>query len=533
MSSQSSDKTDKSWNRRSFLKSIPLALGFPYILTSSGQAHSTGQRKSKLPLDEKPISAEKLLEKVPRPVLPSRPDLVNMYDKCWVLGLENSDLGTEENGFVDWFIDEGFDERIFQWDTCFALAWAKYSQGGLPNIESLDNFYNAQNPDGAIDGVIGAGGENTHSKDAINFTRNPLFAWSEYEYYQVTGDDSRIERVLPILKNYSRWVRKHRRRRNGHFYWSGLSSGMDNSPRTKARGFYPPWGFVDYNGNMALSAWYMIRLARLTGDRETEQEFQQLHDELKTLVNRDMWSEEDQIYWDIDRDGSFLKTKTVASFWPLWGRIAEPRHVEGLVRHLNDPRSFNRPHRIPTTAADEDAYHPEGYYWQGSVWAPTNHMIVKGLEANGEHKLAREIVQNHINNQSIVFRDQETVYENYSPEYVRPGQPWSRSDFVGWSADGPIAQLIEHYIGIKPDVPNNKIRWDLLTIEEVGLENLKLGDATLSLKASEREAPDDPVELTLQTDQPYTLELHTEYNTYLKRITPGTHNVTFQNPSNS
>jgi hypothetical protein len=213
--------------------------------------------------------------------------------------------------------------------------------------------------------------------------------------------------------------------------------------------------------------------------------------------------------------------------------LAEPKHVEGLVKHLNDPRSFNRPHRVPTTAADEEAYHPEGYYWQGSVWAPTNHMIAKGLEANGEHKLAREIVQNHINNQSIVFRDKETVYENYSPEYARPGQPWSRSDFVGWSADGPIAQLIEHYIGIKPDVPNNKVRWDLLTIEEVGLENLKLGDATLSLKASKREAPDDPVELTLKTDQSYTLELHTDHNTYLKRVTPGTHNLTFQNSSNS
>jgi glycogen debranching enzyme len=259
----------------------------------------------------------------------------------------------------------------------------------------------------------------------------------------------------------------------------------------------------------------------------------ELHAELKELVNGDMWSDEDQFYWDIDRDGSFLKTKTIASFWPLWGRLTEEKHVKGLVKHLNDPNSFNRPHRVPTTAADEEAYHPEGYYWQGSVWAPTNHMIAKGLEANSQHKLAREIVQNHINIQSIVFRDQNTVYENYAPEYIRPGQPWSRDDFVGWSADGPIAQLIEHYIGIKIDAPNNKIRWDLLTIEEVGLENLKLNDATIKLRASKREAPDDPVELEVETDQAFMLELNTDETEYLKKITAGKHQLTFQNQNHS
>jgi len=507
--------------RRDFLRQMSALSAAPFFIR--GLEAAQDEEKKSLP-----ISEEELLKKVPQPILPSRPDLVDMYNACWRIGLHNTKFGNEANGFVDWYIDAAFDSRIFQWDTCFALAWAKYSQGGMPNIQSLDNFYRKQHPDGAIDGVIsGKDGSDTHARDAVNFTRNNLFSWSEWEYYQVTGDDSRIERVLPILRDYDRWVRKYRRHKNGHFYWSGLSSGMDNSPRSKARAFYPPYAWVDYDGNEALNAYYMYKLAEVVGNDAIAEEFRELHQDLTELINSEMWSEEDSIYWDLDKDGSFWKVKTVASFWPMWGRVTEDKHVDGLAMHLNDAKSFNRPHRVPTTAADEEKYHPEGYYWRGSVWAPTNHMITKGLEANGRHKLARDIVINHLNNQSTIFRATDTVWENYAPEYTLPGKPWSKPDFVGWSADGPIAQLIENYIGLKVDVPQNTIHWDLLTIEEVGLESLQFGDANVMLKANQRKAPTEPVEIEVNSTGKFTLEIQTESELYTVNITEGKQTLTF------
>lgn len=510
--------------RSDFLKRLGLLAGAPYIWVKSAgysEAAATDDQHGK-------PSVKEVLNQVPHPVLPSRPDLIDMYNKCWEIGLKNTRHGNEENGFVDWYIDEAFDHRIFQWDTCFSLAWAKYSQGALPNIRSLDNFYRKQHDDGAIDGVIsGKDGSDTHAKDAVNYTRNNLFSWSEWEYYKITGDDSRIERVLPILKDYADWVAEHRRHDNGHYYWSGLSSGMDNSPRSKARSFYPPYGWVDYNGNEALAAWYMVKLAEVVGDTKIADEFRQRHEELIKLVNRDMWNEEDRFYWDIDKDGSHMKTKTVASFWPMWGRITEPEHVDGLIWHLNDPNSFNRPHRVPTTAADEEAYHPEGYYWRGSVWAPTNHMIVKGLEANGRYDMAREITMNRLLNQSVVFRDTETVWENYSPEYPIPGRPWSRDDFVGWSACAPVAQLIENYIGLDIQAPENTINWNLRTIEETGLENLKFGNGKVRLLAEKREAPDKPINVEIETDTSFYFNLNDGKAEASRQIKPGKHNITF------
>lgn len=508
------DDDSASLNRRQFLQSASLAALGPYALTGDSD---TASRTSS---DDLPALRAKLLDTVPEPVIPERPELKEMYETCWVIGYQQTHYGTPENGFVRWYIDEAFDNRLFQWDLCFALAWAKYGQGALPGMESLDNFYRKQHGDGAIAGVIKElDGSDDQPKDAPWFTRNNLFSWIEYEYYRTTGDASRLERVVPVLRDYARWVKENRRHENGHYYWSGWSSGMDNSPRSVADEFYPPYSWVDYDANEALAAYYLAEMADVTGDTAVAQEFRSLHAEIKKLVNREMWSEADQFYWDLDKDGSFLKEKTVASFWPMWGRIADKKHADGLVQHLNNEEEFNRPHRVPTLSADHPEYDPEGDYWRGSVWAPTNHMIVKGLTACGRHELARTIVENHLENVSTVFQETGTVWENYAPESASPGEPAS-PDFVGWSADGPIAQLIEYYIGIRPDVPSNRIDWMLLTDEKVGVRNLDFGGVTIHLVAEGRVSTEAPIDLTLRTPRSFTLCLQDGENTVEVDVEP-------------
>jgi len=520
-------KDKQTINRREFISTIPILCCLPQVLLgmdTKSRTVSEGDGKN-IPSPE----IQKLLLTVPEPILPSRPDLIEMYRKCWEIGWRKTERGTNKNGFTDWYIDAAFDNRIFQWDTCFSIAWAKYSQGALPNIVSLDNFYRKQYPDGAISGVIcKTDGTDDQPKDSPWFTRNNLFSWIEYEYYMTTGDSSRLERVLPILVRYADWVRVNRRHANGHYFWSGWSSGMDNSPRSVADQFYPPYSWVDYDANEALAAFYIAKIAEVVGDQKTQKEFEQRHSELKILVNREMWCEKDGFYWDLDRDGTFLKKKTVASFWPLWARISDRNQVEKLVEHLNDSKSFARPHRVPTLAANEKHYAPEGQYWLGSVWAPTNHMIVKGLEVSGEGTLAREIVVNHLNNMAIVFQATKTVWENYSPEFPKPGKPWAKSDFVGWSAVGPIAQLIEFYIGIKINVPDKELHWDLLTTEGVGIRNLRVGDGKyLDLFVEERNSLSDTIFIITKSTCMCKLIVNTGTRVFNAEIPVGEKRITF------
>jgi hypothetical protein len=505
-----------NFDRRTFLKTLSF-VGLSPIAFWGCSKTFRAQDTETLTISE----LDRLLKTVPEPIIPSRPDLIAMYRKCWQIGMNKTERGTPENGFVEQYVDAAFDRRIFQWDTCFSVAWAKYSQGALPNIVSHDNFYRKQHADGAIAGVIRkSDGSDDQGTETCWFTRNNLFSWMEYEYYCHTGDASRIPRILPILKKYSNWVKKNRRHSNGHYWWSGWGSGMDNSPRSIANKPYPPHSWIDYDAIEAMSAYYLVKLARVVGDKKMEQEFQALYEELEQLINSTMWCEEDGIYWDLDKDESFLKVKTVASFWPLWARITNDNQVEKLMSHLNDPNSFKRTHRVPTLAADHPKYVETGHYWLGSVWAPTNHMIVKGLAANNRHRLAREIVCNHLNNMAAIFKETGTVWENYSPESVKPGN-LAKADFVGWSAVGPIAQLIENYIGITLDVPKNTIYWNLLSIEKLGLRNVRFGDSDIEIFCDQRESLKDPVNITVQTSKPFELKINTGLKTVSKIIEPG------------
>lgn len=101
-----------------------------------------------------------------------------------------------------------------------------------------------------------------------------------------------------------------------------------------------------------------------------------------------------------------------------------------LVQHLQDPTTFWRTHPFPTLAADERWFKPFGDYWLGAVWAPTNYMIVRGLHAYGQHNFAREAVTRHLDALVTVLNDTNTIWENYRPDEMLPGNP-ARPDFVG------------------------------------------------------------------------------------------------------
>ena len=72
------------------------------------------------------------------------------------------------------------------------------------------------------------------------------------------------------------------------------------------------------------------------------------------------------------------------------------------------------------------------------------------------------------------------MWENYAPEYVKPGKK-AKKDFVGWSALGPIALLIESVIGIDVDAPTNTITWNIHRTDVHGVDNLRFQKENISL----------------------------------------------------
>jgi len=200
--------------------------------------------------------------------------------------------------------------------------------------------------------------------------------------------------------------------------------------------------------------------------------------------------------------------------------VADAVRTARLVEHLQDPAEFDRPHRVPTLSADSPGYVPEGGYWHGAVWAPTNYMILRGLAGSGHGDLARTIAENHLDHVAKVFAappegQPNTIWECYAPELARPAstdpdrpETLSRQDFVGWSGLGPIAMLIENVLGFTVDGADGRVTWDLTRTDRHGIERLPVGGLNLvGLVAAPRAAADGPVEIAATARRSYVLEV--------------------------
>jgi glycogen debranching enzyme len=252
-----------------------------------------------------------------------------------------------------------------------------------------------------------------------------------------------------------------------------------------------------------------------------------------------MWNEEDGLYYDIDDDGNQVKVKTVASFWPMLAGLCDLHKAERLLSNLKDPKTFWRVIPFPSLSADHKDYKPEGAYWLGSVWAPTNIMIIKGLDnfsfddnncfdSYGFRKFAVHASQKYLEALYNVYKQTGTIWENYSSEFFMPGFP-SNLDFVGWSGCGPVMLLIENIIGIHADALKNEVIWDVDRVDRHGIENLKFGNVTTSLIAQKRVDINKPCILTIKTDHPYTLRVFKwDKKSKTVEIKKGTNNITIE-----
>ena len=215
-----------------------------------------------------------------------------------------------------------------------------------------------------------------------------------------------------------------------------------------------------------LSAKILIKMAEELGRGN---EVAWLRDEagmLSNMINRKMWDEKTGFYYDIFRDGSLSGIKTVGAYWTLLAGVVPDDRIARFVAHLDNEAEFKRTHRIPSLSADNANYREDGGYWRGSIWAPTNYMVLKGLEVYGFHSLAYEIACNHLENVVSVFNETGTLWENYAPESAVPGKPAKR-DFVGWTGLVPTAVLL-NMCPHSSDAVRNHIEWRINRTEKHG-----------------------------------------------------------------
>ena len=456
---------------------------------------------------------------VPEPIYDERPEFIDLYYAAWQSAWTH--IFTCPGAPVQTYMNEGIRiHKIWIWDTCFMVHFCRYAAKVFPGIQSLDNFYRVIHDGESI--VI-----KVHIPD-----NPPLFAWTEFEYLKHTGDLDRIRRILlehKYLQRHYDFLQNMKPNQVFHysvsptaaeffpgkgFHWNGGKSGMDNTPR--GRGDFTSVYWLDISAQQGLCALYISRLASVLGEDKLAEQWMNTYLELKDFVNKRFWSEQDGMYYDrkIDESG-FCTVLTPASAWPMLAEMCDEKQAKALADVYLDPNKLGGERPVPSVSRDDPDFDPKGGYWRGGIWMPTLYMSTKAFEKYGYTDLADSIADRMIALQYRTWRDVEphTIWECYSPTEDLPStnkeDAWSRPDFCGWSALGPISLFIENLLGVRDvNVLENCITWTPHSARRNGIKRLMMGDNSVSLLA-------DPAAktATVECKQPFTLKLNgTTYN---------------------
>lgn len=462
-------------------------------------------------------------EMLPDPYWEGGDAAIAAYRGAWRSALGKIKPATPENGFVADYADTAFDEGTFMWDSAFITMFWRYGSRAWNALGTLDNFYAKQHPDGFICRKIsGLDGTDHFPRHDPNSTGPNVLPWAEWEAFRNSGDRVRLARVFPALAAYTRWMRRNRTWPDGSYWATGWASGMDDQPR-RADAFLgqpPPSGegfhrnfdhghmtWVDACFQALLANRLVHRMACVLGVEHLAAEFSAEAERLAAWCDSHLWDEQTAFFHDRMRDGGLANhLKSVGAYWALLADGVRPERLGRFVAHLADPRAFARPHRVPSLSADSAGYEELGGYWCGAVWAPTNYMVLRGLDAIGETALAFDIALNHVENVAAGFAETGTFHENYAPERI--GLGCHRPDFVGWTGLAPITVLFEYVFGLRPQSETGGLLWDVRLTGAHGVRKFPVGTSGVAdFHCKARRSPDQEPDIRVESDVPIELEV--------------------------
>jgi hypothetical protein len=463
---------------------------------------------------------------LPQPSWENHESAIDCYWKVWELAFRNLRKPTAENGFISNYIDTAYNDNIFMWDSAFICMFARYGSRVFNFQKTFDNFYVKQHPDGFICREIrGADGSDCfHRYDPVSTGPN-VIPWSEWEYFRNIGDMERLDQIFPVLAAYYQWLKLNRTWQDGSYWSSGWGTGMDNMPRVESK-----YSMIFSHGHMVwldtclqqiFSARILLKMGLVL---ERWQEIEEIEDDINLLtryVNEKMWDDRTNFYYDRYASGKLSGVRSIGAYWALIADTVPEDRIEAFIAHLSDPKDFKRLHRIPSLSFSHSGYRNNGRYWQGGVWNPTNYMVLRGLEACGRNDLAHEIALNHHSIITEVFQKTGTVWEYYAPESAEPGF-MARPDFVGWGGLPPVAVLLEFIFGIRANVPEKTLTWEINLPEAHSVEKYPFGkDGLVSLRCKGRSSADETPVFEVRSSIPLKLDVICNGETKKYILEPG------------
>ncbi len=275
--------------------------------------------------------------------------------------------------------------NVWSWDHCFnALALAE----GNPDL-AWDQFmvmFDRQHESGALPDSVNDVVENW------GFCKPPIHGWTLSKLIKTgCATEERLRDIYEPLARWTMWwFRAHDDDGDGvPQYNHGNDSGWDNSTVFAVR---PPIESPDLAAFLILQLETLSQIALHLGrDGHSRQWEAQASDLLARLLEH--FSRDGRLValtsstHQVVENGSLLLTLPV-----ILGRRLPDSIREALVVDLGPDGPFLTEYGLATEEPGSPAYESDGY-WRGPIWAPSTMLLVDGLAACGEEKLAKEIAR--------------------------------------------------------------------------------------------------------------------------------------------
>ncbi|MBJ2176056.1 hypothetical protein JBL43_17515 [Aureibaculum sp. A20] len=220
----------------------------------------------------------------------------------------------------------------------------------------------------------------------------------------------------------------------GLFFWDvAMQSGADNNAGLNyfmedTRSYLAPdasaWQYKEYIAQ--------AEIAKKLGKEDDAKLYTEKANKLKEAINTYLWSDEDSIYYTVDRETrDFYKRISFSSFIPLAAGLAsEENGKKTIERYLINPDHMKAKYGYRTLSAMDPDYNNKNIIvpfsnWQGPVWPIANYIYSIGLKKYGyDAELAW--LGKTMGNLLIGDIDKfDTMHENY---HADTGVPLAPSD---------------------------------------------------------------------------------------------------------
>ena len=275
-------------------------------------------------------------------------------------------------------------DQVWSWDNCFnamalsyhnpALAWDQF----MVMVDRQDEF-------GCFPDAV------NNRCEHFRFSKPPVHGWA-FDFARKRNPRfftrKHLQTAYGWLSRWSNWWLEHRVWPGDSLphYLHGNDSGWDNSTMF-AKGI--PLMAPDLGAILASQLNVIAKLADELGMQRAAREWAGRRDILLKALRKDLWRGDHFVAITRPAGEEVHCDSLVPNIPIMLGRLLPADIRKQVIKNL---RGFITRHGLATERPDSPHYESNGY-WRGPIWAPSTMLVVSGLHAAGEKKMAAQIAQ--------------------------------------------------------------------------------------------------------------------------------------------